>query len=63
MECKKDANIGNCSCTYPGCERNGVCCDCVKYHRNRGELPACYFSETAESTYDRSIEHFIKETS
>jgi len=24
-------------------------------------LPACYFSEKAEKTFDRSIENFIKE--
>jgi len=25
-----------------------------------GELPACYFSDKEEKTYNRSIEHFVK---
>jgi hypothetical protein len=33
----------------------------VKEHRERGELPGCYFSPEAEKTYDRSIERFIKD--
>ncbi len=52
-------NLDNCNCTYD-CSRKGNCCQCVLYHRNRGELPACYFPETAEKTYDRSIAHFIR---
>lgn len=61
MECKKETNIESCNCSYPGCVRHGMCCDCVRYHRNREELPACYFSADDERTYDRSIELFIKE--
>lgn len=61
MECQKDKNLENCPCTYPGCPRKGVCCECVKEHRERGELPGCYFSPEAEKTYDRSIERFIKD--
>jgi hypothetical protein len=63
MECKKETNRTGCNCSYPGCERNGVCCDCVRYHRDREELPACFFTDSAESTYDRSVRHFIKENS
>ena len=63
MECKKENNIKDCNCTYPGCERNGVCCDCVRYHRDRHELPACYFGAETERTYDRSIDRFIEENS
>jgi len=60
MECKKDKNLKNCPCTYEGCSRKGICCECIKYHRENGELPACYFSKEADVTYDRSIENFIK---
>ena len=60
MDCKKDSNLKNCSCTYEPCSRKGVCCDCVAYHRASGELPGCYFTATAEKTYDRSIENFIR---
>lgn len=63
MECKKDSNIKDCNCSYPGCERHGTCCDCVRYHRDRHELPACYFSAETERTYDRSIDRFIEENS
>ncbi len=59
MECNLAANRKNCNCTYP-CERKGKCCECVAYHRRRGELPACYFSKEAEATYDRSVEQYIR---
>lgn len=55
--CKVEANQTECNCTYP-CERKGICCECVACHRRAGELPACYFSESAEKTYDRSIENY-----
>ena len=59
MECKKEENLKHCNCTY-SCSKKGVCCECVKYHREHGELPACYFGKEAEKTYDRSIEHFVR---
>ena len=40
MECKKEDNIKSCPCTY-GCERKGMCCECVRHHREHGGLPAC----------------------
>jgi len=61
MECQKENNLKNCFCTYPNCSRKGVCCECIKYHRERNELPACYFSKQVEKIYDRSIKKFIKE--
>ncbi len=61
MKCKKQENLKNCSCSYPGCPRKGICCECIKHHRQKGELPACYFSEETEATYDRSIRGFIEE--
>ena len=59
MNCQKNANAKNCTCTYEPCPRKGVCCDCITYHRAAGELPGCLFSEDAERTYDRSIGNFI----
>ncbi len=59
MECKKEENMEWCNCSYP-CSKKGVCCDCIKYHRERGELPGCYFDDKTEKTYDRSIENFIR---
>jgi len=52
-------NLASCSCTYPGCPRYGICCECVSYHRPNGELPACYFDKKTEKTYDRSIENYL----
>jgi hypothetical protein len=56
--CTSKANSAACNCTYP-CGRKGVCCECVSYHRQMGQLPACYFPDDGDSGYDRSIESFI----
>jgi hypothetical protein len=61
MECKEQENLKNCPCTYPDCPRKGICCECIKYHWQKGELPACFFSPEAEKTFDRSIEKFIED--
>jgi hypothetical protein len=60
MECKKEENKKMCNCTYP-CSKKGMCCECIVYHRRLNELPACYFSNETERTYDRSIEKFIED--
>jgi len=61
MECRKEKNLEGCPCTYEGCEKKGLCCECVRYHKERNELPACYFSAEAEKTYDRSFGKFIED--
>ncbi|MDM8515178.1 DUF6485 family protein [Desulfobacterales bacterium HSG16] len=60
MECKKEQNLKSCNCTYEPCTRKGVCCDCLKYHLNMRQLPACCFPADAELTYDRSFELFAR---
>lgn len=60
MECPREKNLKNCKCTYPGCSRKGLCCDCLKYHLVKRQLPGCCFPKEAEKTYDRSFEHFVK---
>jgi len=60
MECKAGENKLGCNCTYEPCSRKGICCECIGYHRGKGELPACFFSAEEEKTYNRSIESFIK---
>jgi hypothetical protein len=65
-ECKIDGNKAKCNCTYEPCSRKGLCCECIPYHRQMGELPACYFPPEIERTYDRSVDRYItfrKETS
>ena len=58
-ECKIEENKANCNCTYP-CSRKGICCECLMYHKSRGEVPACFFPDEVERTYDRSIDNFIR---
>jgi hypothetical protein len=60
MECKKEKNVNKCNCTYASCSRKGYCCECLSYHLESKELPACCFPENAEKTYDRSFRHFAK---
>lgn len=60
MECRKQQNLQICNCTYEPCSRKGICCECIAYHRQNNELPACYFDSKNERTYDRSIKNFIR---
>jgi hypothetical protein len=60
MDCKKEANLAVCTCTYEPCSRKGTCCDCVAYHLRARELPGCVFDERGERTYDRSFEHLAR---
>jgi len=60
MECRKPKNLAKCNCTYEPCERKGLCCECISYHLSRNELPACYFPDEIEKTYDRSISRFVE---
>lgn len=53
-------NKASCNCTYSGCARHGLCCECLAYHRINFELPACYFDEKKEKTYDRSIDNYFR---
>lgn len=56
MECKQEKNKTGCTCTYKPCPRKGICCECITYHRKRGEAPGCLFPPEVEKTYDRSLE-------
>jgi hypothetical protein len=60
MECRKEITLKKCNCTYEPCSRKGSCCECVSYHLNMRELPACYFDSKDERIYDRSIEFFVR---
>jgi len=59
-ECKIEANMRKCTCTYEPCSRKGICCECVQYHLRNGELPGCFFPPEVERTFDRSIARFVK---
>jgi len=60
MECKQDQNLQSCACTYDGCARKGICCECIEYHLKARQLPGCCFPPEAERTYDRSFDHFAR---
>ncbi|MCK5282856.1 MAG: cytosolic protein [Nanoarchaeota archaeon] len=60
MECQKEKNLENCSCSYEPCSRKGVCCECIKYHLSSRELPACFFPDDIEKTFNRSFEKFAE---
>jgi len=36
MACVKD-----CPCSNTACPRHGKCCECVKAHKEKGNLPSC----------------------
>ncbi|MCK4247527.1 MAG: hypothetical protein KAT49_04880 [Methanomicrobia archaeon] len=55
----REINMENCPCTYP-CSKRGICCECIRYHLARNELPACVFPKEVEKTYDRSFKKFIE---
>ena len=59
MDCPNyKQNMTVCNCTYDPCAKKGKCCECITYHRRAGELPACYFPNDVERTFDRSIARF-----
>jgi len=61
MECKKDKNLTDrCNCTYAGCDKKGVCCDCLAYHLKMRQLPGCCFPAEVERSYDRSFQAFAR---
>lgn len=60
MECTIQKNTKQCTCTYSSCSRKGKCCECVAYHRDNGELPACFFTAKEEATFDRSVAFFVR---
>ncbi len=57
--CTSEKNKKNCNCSF-ACSRKGICCDCLTYHRSKGELPACYFPGDEEVSGDRSVKNFIR---
>jgi hypothetical protein len=59
MECKKEENKLNCNCSFE-CAKKGICCECIAYHRENDELPACYFNSETEKLGDRSLETWAK---
>ncbi len=61
MECISNKPLAHCTCTCSACDKRGNCCKCVAFHLERGEIPGCFFTETGERTYDRSLANFFKD--
>ena len=60
MDCIHETNLSRCNCSYSSCDKKGKCCLCLSYHRRNGQLPACFFDQEYERTYDRSLGNFLK---
>ncbi len=60
MDCKKDKNAKNCTCTNLSCGKRGSCCECLAGHLKNRQLPGCCFPPEAEKSFDRSFEMFAK---
>ena len=41
MECKVETNKEQCACGSMDCERRGLCCDCLRAHLSKKQLPMC----------------------
>ena len=59
-KCDEAKNKKNCNCTYEPCSRKGVCCECLQYHWRKGQFPACLFPDDVETTFDRSVDRWLK---
>jgi hypothetical protein len=59
LECGAESNKTKCTCTY-NCKRRGKCCECVEHHRQRQQIPACFFPADVEKNYDRSFARFVQ---
>ncbi|MEX2722403.1 MAG: DUF6485 family protein [Candidatus Freyarchaeota archaeon] len=59
-ECNVEENLKDCKCTYTSCGKRGKCCECLRSHWRRGELPGCLFPPELERTYDRPLKTFIE---
>jgi len=60
MDCAhKEKKNQHCTCTYISCERHGMCCKCITYHRSKNQMVGCYFTPEAEKSWDRSMGRFL----
>ncbi|MFH1834637.1 MAG: hypothetical protein ABH851_00445 [Methanobacteriota archaeon] len=42
MDCVNiEKNKAECTCPETYCSRHGLCCECIRYHRNLGQYPGC----------------------
>lgn len=61
MTCSTSSSLQHCTCTYAACDKRGNCCKCVAFHRDRDEVPGCFFTPEGERRFDRSLPHFLRD--
>lgn len=54
MDCKREENKIGCTCTATTCSNRAICCDCVRHHRDNGEL-AIVIKEASQGNFQRFI--------
>ena len=59
MACECNSSI-KCPCTA-SCGMRGKCCECVAYHVEMRQFPACFFSAEGERKHDRGFEMLLKD--
>ena len=52
MEERKCLNTLPCTCPNTKCVRHGRCCECVAWHRKKGNPPNCYKFPPQEETQE-----------
>ncbi len=60
MECTREANLETCGCHNEGCERRGLCCQCLSAHLAKRQLPGCCFDEESSKAGDRGFDKFVE---
>ena len=63
MKSASSPSASHCTCTHTACPTWGDCRSCVTRHRERQEIPGCFFTTAGEKTYNRSVGNFIKDQS
>ncbi len=61
MECTSTRSKAHCNCSFTQCEKHGNCCQCVVFHRDRGEMPGCFFTPAAERRGDRTLRALLND--
>lgn len=61
MECTAKQSKTHCTCSCTSCDKHGSCCACVVYHRERGDIPGCFFTVAGERSLNRSLANFLKD--